>query len=160
MRHRVFGNQLGRNTKQARALYRSLVSELLDHGKIETTLAKAKSVNGMVDRVINFAKKNTLSARREFVKVMGNDKLSNKVFSQVAPKLANRQSGYSRIIRLGKRFSDTTEKVILELVEGIETPIAKNETKETGSTSTPLSVNEIKEKTKESGKKKTVKKKV
>ncbi len=151
MRHKVFGNQLGRNMKQARALYRSLVFELLDHGKIETTLAKAKSVTGLIDHVLNFAKKNTISAKREVVKIMGDDKLSKKLFSEVAPKFSNRNSGYTRIIRLGQRFSDTTEKVILELVEGVEIPPTKNATKD--------SSGEIQVKKAETGKKRTVKKK-
>lgn len=88
MRHRVFGNQLGRNTKQARALYKSLVAEVLKHSRIETTLAKAKAVRGEIDKAINASRENL-----------------------------TRKSGHSRIIRLGKRFSDTAEMVILELVD-------------------------------------------
>lgn len=119
MRHHYFGNQLGRSTKQVRALYRNLVSEVLDHGRIETTLAKAKAVRGLVDRTIGYAKKNTVAAQREAVKTLGSDKLLKKLFSEIGPKYSNRNSGYTRIIRLGQRFSDTTEKVILELVEGV-----------------------------------------
>ena len=129
MRHKIHGNQLGRNTKQARALYRNLVKEVLDHGKIETTLAKAKAIQGMVDRVLNYAKKNTVSARREAVKILGTDLLLKKLFYEVGPKYSNRHSGYSRIIRLGQRFSDTTERVILELVEGVEKTISSPENK-------------------------------
>ncbi|MBI4099529.1 50S ribosomal protein L17 [Candidatus Microgenomates bacterium] len=112
MRHGYFGNQLGRNTKQSRALYRGLVEHLLDHGRIETTLAKAKAVTGMVDKVIGLAKKNTVNGRRQIAKALGHDK------TIAAAQFATRTSGYTRIIRLGQRFSDTTEKVILELVDG------------------------------------------
>ncbi len=96
MRHRVFKNHLGRNTKQARALYRSLVSAVLDRGRIETTLAKAKAVRGEIDKAINLSQKNPA-----------------------------RKSGHSRIIRLGKRFSDTAEMVILELVDRPESVVEK-----------------------------------
>lgn len=129
MRHKVFGNQLGRNTKQARALYRSLVREVLDHGRIETTLAKAKSVKGMIDKVIVFAKKNTVSARRQVVKILGGDKGLNKLFTQIPTQFASRNSGFTRIIKLGQRFSDTTEKVILELVE-MSKPVVKEKVEE------------------------------
>lgn len=131
MRHRVFGNHLGRNTKQAKALYRSLVTALLVNGKIETSLAKAKAVQGMIDRIINFGKKNTAAARREVVKTMGKDALLTKIFKELAPRFSDRNSGYTRIVRLGQRFSDTAERVFLELVEGVE-PI-KVETKDTSS---------------------------
>ena len=125
MRHAVYGNQLGRNTNQAKALYRSLVSELLDHGRIETTVAKAKAVIPIIDKTINFAKKNTIAARREVVKILGSEKLLGKIFTEVAPKYSNRNSGYSRIIRLGNRFSDAAKLAILELVE--EDPKVQND---------------------------------
>lgn len=126
MRHKVFGNQLGRNTKQARALYRGLTRDLLLHGRIETTLAKAKAVVPMVDHVITLAKKNSIAARREVTKMLGTDKSLDKIFGEVAPSFSNRNSGYTRIIRLGERFSDQAKLVVLEL---IETP--KPETKTT-----------------------------
>lgn len=111
MKHRYFGNHLGRNTKQARALYRSLVVSILDRGRIETTLAKAKSVQGMIDKVINLAKKNTVAAKRLIAKELGTD------ISLDPKQFAARNSGYTRVLRLGQRFSDTTERVLLELVD-------------------------------------------
>lgn len=108
---------------------RNLVAEVIVRGRVETTRAKAKAVVGMIDRVINFAKKNTVSARREAVKVLGTDRIVDKLFSEVAPKFKNRSSGYSRIIRLGKRFSDTTDMVILELVELAEAATTAPEVK-------------------------------
>lgn len=119
MRHKVFGNQLGRNTKQARALYRGLTRELLFRGRIETTLAKAKTIVPMVDHIITFAKKNTVSARREVVKILGGENFLDKIFNEVAPRFSNRNSGYSRIIHLKNRFSDSTKLAIIELVEGV-----------------------------------------
>lgn len=132
MRHGYFGNQLSRNTKGAQALYRSLLTELFDHGRIETTVAKARAVAPTVDQVVNFAKKNTVAARREVTKILGSDKALDKIFSNVAPKFANRNSGYSRVIRLGERYSDSAKMAILELVEGVE--LAKNETQGTRDT--------------------------
>lgn len=135
MRHKVFGNQLHRNTNKAKALYRSLVHEVFMHGRIETTLPKAKAVRATIDRVMTFAKKNSVSARREVVKILGGDDGLDRIFNEVAPKFSNRNSGYTRIIKLGQRFSDTAEKVYLELVEGIE--VKKDEVKKDEIASSP-----------------------
>lgn len=118
MRHKVFGNQLGRNKKQVKALYRSLILALLDHSKIETTLAKAKAVQSSVDKAINLAKNNSVFARRQLAKLLA----TNKKFDM--SRFSDKNSGYTRIIRLGPRLSDSTEKVILELVGHVE-PVKK-----------------------------------
>lgn len=131
MRHKVFGNQLGRNTKQAKALYRGLTRELILRGRIETTLAKAKAIIPMVDHIITLAKKNSVSARREIVKTMGNDNLLDKLFNEVAPAFASRNSGFTRIIRLRDRFSDTTEMAVMELVEMVAVEPKKSEIRDT-----------------------------
>jgi len=130
MRHNVFGNQLGRNTKQAKALYRGLTRELFVHGRIETTLAKAKAIVPMVDRVITMAKKNSVSARREVVKILGSESPLNKIFDEIVPGFSNRNSGFSRIIRLQERFSDTTKLAIIELVERVAVEPKKIEIKD------------------------------
>lgn len=130
MRHKVFGNQLGRNTKQAKALYRGLVLQLFNRGRIETTLAKAKAIVPMIDRVITYGKKNTVSARREVVKILGGKNTLDKIFNEVAPRFTNRNSGYSRIIRLQNRFSDSTKLAIIELTEGVAVELAETEIKE------------------------------
>lgn len=113
MRHKVFGNQLGRPTNQAKALYHNLVTEVLKRGRIKTTRAKAKAIQGEVDKMINWAKKGTLNTRRLMLKNLGTDSFFDK-FAQSYP---DRKSGYSRIIRLGPRFSDAAEMVIIELLE-------------------------------------------
>lgn len=121
MKHKVFGNHLGRPTNQAKALVRNLVMEVVDHGRIETTLPKAKIVVGEIDRVINFAKKKTVAARREVVKILGGEnKIVEKLFSDFSSRFKDRNSGYTRIIRTGKRISDTAEMAILELVDFVE----------------------------------------
>jgi large subunit ribosomal protein L17 len=116
MKHRVFGNQLSRPTNQAKALYRSLVCEVLKYGRIETTLPKAKAVTGLIDRIINFGKRADISARRQIVSTLGTDELTGKLFSEIAPSLKDRSSGYTRIIKLGRRQGDGAETVYLELV--------------------------------------------
>lgn len=107
------GNQLGRRTNVVKALYRSLLTEVLEHGRITTTLAKAKAVQGDLDRLINWAKAGTVNARRLTVKTLTTDKF----FGKFAKSYPERVSGYSRVIRLGQRLSDTSEMVILELLE-------------------------------------------
>lgn len=124
MRHKVFGNQLGRPTNQAKALYRSLVTEVLSRGRVKTTRAKAKAVQGEIDKMINFSKQATPHARRLMLKALGADRL----FDKFAKSFGDRKSGYSRIVRLGPRLSDAAEMVILELVEKIEPK--QEETKE------------------------------
>lgn len=136
MKHRVRHNQLGRNTNQNKALKRGLVSAIFEKGRIETTLAKAKFIVGEVDRVMTFAKRGDLNARREVIKILGSDQLLNQIFSVVAPKTGTRTSGFTRIIKTGPRFSDATNMAILELVDyqvEVVKPVAKEEPKETKS---------------------------
>jgi large subunit ribosomal protein L17 len=110
MKHRISGNQLHRRTNVAKGLYRSLLFGVVKNGRIETTLAKAKAIQGLLDRLVNFAKENSVNSRRQIVKIMGQD-------VKIPANYPERSSGYSRIIRLGKRFSDTAEMVVLEMLE-------------------------------------------
>lgn len=98
---------------------RNLAIQLLTYGRVKTSLARAKAVLSTIDRVINFAKKNTVAARREIVKILGTEKLLGKITGEIAPKYKDRNSGYGRLIRLGQRLSDSAQMAILELVEGI-----------------------------------------
>lgn len=123
MRHKVFGNHLGRRTNVAKALYRGLVAQVLENGRIETTHAKAKAIRADIDRVINYGKKTNIAARREVSKILGGDRLVREIFSKISPSLSDRTSGYTRIIRLGQRISDATDKVLIELVN--YTPVEK-----------------------------------
>jgi large subunit ribosomal protein L17 len=96
-------------TNWSKAVRRGLIIEVLQRGRIETTLTKAKSVQGEIDKVINLLKEKSVNSRRQLVKILGQEIKTDKDFS-------GRNSGYSRIIRLGQRFSDTAEKVLLELI--------------------------------------------
>lgn len=117
MRHRVHGNQLGRRTNTAKALYRSLVFALLSHGRIETSVPKAKAVRSLVDKIIALSKSDTPANRRRINSLLGTEQLSKMLFAEMGPRFASRTSGYTRIIKLGRRFSDQAEMAIFELVE-------------------------------------------
>lgn len=132
MKHRIKHNQLGRNTNQAKALYRGLISALLTKGRIETSRAKAKAVQGAIDRIINLGKKNDVNSRRIVGRTLGSDQLTGTIFS-AASQMNGRTSGYTRIIKIGPRFSDSAEQVYLELVErpSVVVPLAESPDKET-----------------------------
>lgn len=116
MKHRVKTSRFGRNTNQAKWLYRSLASEVLEHGRIQTTKAKAKAIRGLVDKLINLGKVGSVAARRTIIKELGSDRQIDLICNEVAPKLSGQTSGYTRIIKLGPRLSDTSEMVLMELV--------------------------------------------
>lgn len=130
MRHREKGRQLGRNTKHRRALYRSLVTSLLEHERIETTEAKAKEVRGFTDRMITLGKEGDLSARRRALSFLRSKAVVSKLFSDVAGRFRERSGGYTRIIKTRRRIGDAAEMVAIELVvRGNATP--KNEEQST-----------------------------
>ena len=103
-------------TNRAKALYRGLVGSVLEHGRITTTRAKAKAVQPAIDRVIGFGKRGDFNARREVAKILGTDRLTDLVFTKVAPTFSDRNSGYTRIISRRQRLSDAAQEVFLELV--------------------------------------------
>lgn len=117
MKHRVSHKQLGRNTNQLKALRRGLVSSVFEKGRIETTQEKAKSVVGVIDRVMVFAKTDSVHHRREVIKILGSDMQLDQIFKNVAPKTGSRNSGFTRITKTGSRFSDGTQMAVLELVD-------------------------------------------
>ncbi|WP_454064432.1 50S ribosomal protein L17 [Candidatus Nitrospira salsa] len=117
MRHRKKGRQLGRNTKHRRALYRNLVTSLLEHERIETTEAKAKELRGLTDRMITLGKLGTLHARRRALTVLQTKETVEKLFNDVALRFRNRPGGYTRIIKTRRRPGDAAELVAIELVE-------------------------------------------
>ncbi len=116
MRHRVFGNRLSRPANQRKALAKSLLTSLFTHGRIKTTLAKAKAISGEADKVVNNLKGQTIAERREVAKIFP-DNLAKELFRTAKERFSGRGSGYTRIIRLGERFSDTADLVYLEFVE-------------------------------------------
>ena len=117
MRHRVVGRRLGRSSGHRRALFRGLVTDLLGYEKITTTEAKAKEVRGLADKMITLGKKGDLHARRRALSFVLDEKTVDKVFSDLAPRYAERNGGYTRIVKLGSRLGDGAAMVRLELVE-------------------------------------------
>jgi large subunit ribosomal protein L17 len=116
MRHRNAGRKLSRNTSHRRALLRNLVTSLLEHGRLMTTLPKAKEVRPLAERMITLGKQDSLSARRQVHSYLLKDATAQKVFSTIAPKFADRKGGYSRIIKLGNRKGDGADLAIIELL--------------------------------------------
>jgi len=117
VRHRKKGRQLGRNTKHRKALYRNLVTSLLEHERIETTEAKAKELRGLTDKMITLGKSGTLHARRRALQVIRTKEIVEKLFNDVAGRFHDRQGGYTRIIKTRRRPGDAAELVAIELVE-------------------------------------------
>jgi large subunit ribosomal protein L17 len=117
MRHRRAGSKLGRLTAHRWALFRSLLAALLQHERITTTVAKAKAVRPLADRLITLAKREDLHARRQVLALVPNTVLVRKLFDTVAARYADRRGGYTRIIRTGARHGDGAPVAILELVD-------------------------------------------
>lgn len=125
MRHRKKGRQLGRQTKHRWALFRSLVTSLLEHERIETTEAKAKEIRGFTDRMITLGKDGTLPARRRALAFIRSKDVVSKLFSDVAGRFKDRQGGYTRMVKTRRRIGDGAEMVAIELVTMVEKASSK-----------------------------------
>ena len=124
MRHRVAGKKLGRQKDQRAALRRILIKELFDHERIRTTRTKAEAVRGQAERLITLAKRGNdaedaqmVHKRRIVAARLGDAEIVKKLFDDIAPRFADRNGGYTRMLKLGPRQGDNAEIVILELVE-------------------------------------------
>jgi large subunit ribosomal protein L17 len=116
VRHRKKGRQLGRNTNHRRALFRSLVTSLLEHERIETTEAKAKEVRGFTERMITLGKQGDLHARRRALGFLRSKDVVSKLFLDVAGRFSERNGGYTRLIKTRRRLGDAASLVAIELV--------------------------------------------
>ncbi|MDD3224060.1 MAG: 50S ribosomal protein L17 [Clostridium sp.] len=108
--------KLGRPTDQRKAMLRSLVTSLLKHGKIETTGTRAKETRSITEKMITLAKRGDLHARRQVLAFVNEEEVVKKLFAETASKYADKNGGYTRIIKVGPRRGDAAEVVILELV--------------------------------------------
>lgn len=117
MRHRLFGKKLNRDRDHRKALFRNLVTSLILHEQIKTTEAKAKAIKGLVDQVIAKGKTGSLHARRTLAGVLTNRQAVEKVIKILTPRFKQRSSGFTRIIRLGRRKGDNASLVRMELVD-------------------------------------------
>lgn len=116
MRHLKSGSKLGRNPWHRRATLRNLVTNLLQHGRITTTLTRAKATRPVAEKIITLGKRDTLQSRRQAAAYLMTPAVTKKLFSEIAPKFADRAGGYTRIIHAGIRVGDGAKVAILELV--------------------------------------------
>lgn len=120
MRHRRDHRHLSRTAEHRRALLRNLVTELFRHERIETSVAKAKEARRLAERMITFAKRGDLAARRHVARFVFDETVTKKLFDTIAPWYATRNGGYTRIIRTRRRLGDAGEMGIFELVKSQE----------------------------------------
>lgn len=108
--------KLGRTTAQRTAMLRAMVAFLLENGKIETTLTRAKEVQAMAEKMITTAKEDTLHNRRLVLAFVTKEDVTSKLFKEIAPKYSDRNGGYTRVTKIGPRRGDAAEMAIIELV--------------------------------------------
>jgi large subunit ribosomal protein L17 len=140
MRHRKKTVKLGRTAEHRNALLANQTCSLIEHGRIKTTLAKAKAVKPLADKMITLAKRDTLHARRRALALLHNNSQRTamavqKLFAEIGPRSATRNGGYTRIVKLGPRTSDSAQMAFIEWVdlvvteEAAEAPAAKTDKK-------------------------------
>ena len=113
----MFGTRkLGRTSDQRRAMLRQLTTDLLEHGKLETTFCRAKEVQPVVEKMITLAKKGGLANYRRALSYITKEDVAHKLFNEIGAKYADRNGGYTRVIRIGVRRGDAAEMAIIELV--------------------------------------------
>jgi large subunit ribosomal protein L17 len=117
MRHHRSGRKLGRDSSHRKALYSNLAGSLIEHGRIRTTEAKAKSVKPIVEQMITLGRRGDIHARRQALAYLRSQDVVYRLFSDVAPRFADRPGGYTRIVKIGPRQGDAADMVYLELVD-------------------------------------------
>ncbi len=117
MRHRVRGRKLGRTTAHRKALFRNQLTALFTHERIITTLAKAKELRPMAERMVTLAGTGSLPARRKVLTWVPDKVIVRRLFDEIAPRFIDRPGGYTRIMRLGRRHGDGAEMAIIEFVD-------------------------------------------
>src|SRR3954469_25181009 len=117
MRHHKAGRKLGRDSAHRKALYSNLADSLIVHGRIKTTVTKAKAVKPIAEKMITLGRRGDIHARRQATAFLRSQDVVHKLFAEVAPRFKERPGGYSRIIRIGPRPGDSAEMAYLELVD-------------------------------------------
>jgi large subunit ribosomal protein L17 len=121
MRHRKYTFKIGRTSEHRRALLANAVCSLFKAGRISTTVTKAKEIRRLAEKMITLAKRGTLHARRQAIATLRQPATVAELFSKIAPEHEDRQSGYTRILRLGQRLGDGADMCLLELIQA--TPV-------------------------------------
>ncbi len=117
MRHKVAGSSFGRTANQRKALLRGVISSLFEHQRIETSLAKAKAVKGIAEKLVTFGKRGDLHAKRMVFSYIPNRTVVAKLFSEIAPRFMNRNGGYLRILKTRQRVNDRAPMAIIEFID-------------------------------------------
>ena len=116
MRHKVAGYKLKRNIAARRSLFRGLVTSVIEHERIVTTVPKAKAIQPLVEKMITLAKRDTLHTRRQAAAFLETPEALKKLFDKLGTRFGQRSGGYTRIVRLGNRKGDGAEQAMIELV--------------------------------------------
>ena len=127
MRHNVKGRKLGRTTSHRKATLNSLMTSLLKHKRIKTTLAKAKETRVFSEKLITTARKGDLHSQRQVMDVIKDKEVVKELYSDIVPKIGDRPGGYTRVVKLGYRNGDAAQMAILELVDYNEVVTARAE---------------------------------
>lgn len=129
MRHRVYGKHLGRDKNQRTALFRGLIRSLFLQGSLTTTNTKAKSIKGLVDRLITKSKNKSEASKRVITSIISQPEVINKLIQEIGPRYKERQSGFTQVVRLGKRMGDGAMMVRMNLIEEEQIKPEKTEKK-------------------------------
>jgi large subunit ribosomal protein L17 len=119
VRHLKSGRKLGRDSAHRKALYANLTAALIEHGRIRTTEAKAKEVRPIAEEMITLGKRGDVAAHRQAVAFLRSKPIAHILFAEVAPRFADRQGGYTRIVKIGPRQGDAAPMAYLELVDHV-----------------------------------------
>jgi len=117
MKHRIKGRKFSRNTAHRKALLRNLTIALIEREAIQTTLPKAKELRPFIEKIITIAKNDTMSNQRLALSIIGNETIVKKLFKEIGPRVANRNGGYTRILKNGFRTGDNAPMAYMELVD-------------------------------------------
>ena len=117
LRHKISGRQCGRASGPRRAMFRIMVTDLLRHGQIKTTVAKAKAIRPLTEKMVSLGKGGTLHDRRQAAAFITDKSVVKAVFDEIAPRFEERNGGYTRITRLGVRAGDAAEMALIELID-------------------------------------------
>jgi large subunit ribosomal protein L17 len=124
VRHQRAGKKLGRDAAHRKALYANLAGSLIEHGRIKTTVTKAKAVKPIAEQMITLGRRGDLHARRQATAFLRSRDVVHHLFAEIAPRFKDRPGGYTRIVKLGPRPGDAAEMAYLELVDGDVEPRA------------------------------------
>ena len=117
MKHRIKGKKPNRTSSHRKALFKNMAQAIIKHEQIITTLPKAKTMKPLIDKLITLGKKGTLHARRQAFSQLRDNKMVSKLFGDLATRYADRQGGYSRVLKAGYRYGDTAAMAVIELVD-------------------------------------------